>query len=99
MPDPGHGPSAADRLERGERSGDGRGDAPGSSGDGTDPLAGQPAPPGAATPRRGGAGAGPPAPPSMTPPAAIPGDSGAAYPESFRYRLKDKLRGGPGGSQ
>ena len=95
MPDPGHGPSAADRLERGERSGDGRGDAPGSSGDGTDPLAGQPAPPGAATPRRGGAGAGPPAPPSMTPPAAIPVDSGAAYPESFRYRLKNKLLGRP----
>jgi amino acid transporter len=38
---------------------------------------------------------GPPSPFSMTRPAAIPVDSGSAYPEAFRYRLKNKLLGAP----
>ncbi len=39
--------------------------------------------------------AGPPTPLSMTRPSAIPVDSGAAYPETLRYRLKNTLLGPP----
>ncbi|MDA8312364.1 MAG: amino acid permease [Actinomycetota bacterium] len=39
--------------------------------------------------------AGPLPPPSMTRPSAIPVDSGAAYPETLRYRLKNRLLGPP----
>ncbi|MGC8470859.1 MAG: amino acid permease [Acidimicrobiales bacterium] len=91
MSDPDHGPSAADRLERDG----GRDEAPGAKVGGTDPLAGQPARSAPVSPRGKGPGSGPLAPSSVTPPAAIPVDSGAAYPESFRYRLKNKLLGPP----
>ena len=91
MSDPDHGPSAADRLERDE----GRDGAPGAKAGGTEPLAGRPARSAPVSPRGKSPGAGPLAPSSVTPPAAIPVDSGAAYPESFRYRLKNKLLGPP----
>ncbi len=103
MSDPGQGPSAADRLSLDEdrdagRDADrdgGHDGAPSATTAGTDPLVGQPARPASASLGRNSPGAGPLAPSSVTAPAAIPVDSGAAYPESFRYRLKNKLLGPP----
>jgi amino acid transporter len=87
MPDPGGGSDANLSATRGENGGDGAGGGRGGPGG--------PGVPGVGGGGGGGAEVPPPPSPPKTRPSAIPVDSAAAYPEAFRYRLKNKLLGPP----